>query len=93
MGYPLWDMVGDLAMARGLRGEQVDSDSRYLRGRVAAVIWIPGLAAALMLGGLTGSWVVGVMVIVLTLVAMTLIAFGPRRVVARLRRPSSLSSR
>jgi hypothetical protein len=32
MGYPLWDMLSDLAVARGLRGAEADSDDRHLRG-------------------------------------------------------------
>jgi hypothetical protein len=82
MGYPLWDMLDDLAMARGLRGAGSDSDARYLRGRVAAVLWIPGLALALIAGGFTGSWVVGVAVLIGMVFVMALVAWGPRRVVA-----------
>jgi hypothetical protein len=87
MGYPLWDMLDDLAIARGLQGAQLDSDSGYLRGRIAAVVWIPGLAIALVVGGFNDSWMLGLAVIVLTLIVMALIAFGPRRVLRRIRRP------
>ncbi|MGZ6300213.1 MAG: hypothetical protein ACXWMN_06945 [Candidatus Limnocylindria bacterium] len=59
MGYPLWDMLSDLAVARGRRGAEADSDGRYLRGRIPAAAWIPGIGLALLLGGWTGSWVVG----------------------------------
>ncbi len=86
MGWPLWDMLDDLAIARGLHGAQVDSDSRLLRGRVAAVLWIPGLAVALFAGGYTGSWAVGVACLAVTLALMILIAFGPRAIVHRIRR-------
>jgi len=87
MGYPLWDMLDDLAIARGLQGAQADSDRGYLRGRIAAVVWIPGLAIALVVGGFNNSWMLGLAVIVLTLIVMALIAFGPRRVLRRIRRP------
>lgn len=86
MGYPLWDMLNDLAVARGLRGADADSDSRYLRGRVAAILWIPGLAIALTVGGWNNSWVLGMAVIILTLVVMALVAFGPRRLAKAIRR-------
>lgn len=78
-GWQPWDLLNDLAVARGLRGGDADSDSRYLRGRIAAVLWIPGLGVALMVGGWTGSWLVGVAILVLTLAVMTMIALGPRR--------------
>ena len=86
MGWPMWDMLNDLAIARGLRGAGADSDRRYLRGRIAAVLWIPGLALALTVGGWTNSWVVAVLILVLTLVVMTAVAFGPRRITALIRK-------
>jgi hypothetical protein len=86
MGYPLWDMLDDLAIARGLRGAQADSDGSYLRGRIAAVLWIPGLAVALIVGGWNNSLALGLLVIALTLVVMALVAWGPRRLVGGLRR-------
>lgn len=82
MGWQPWDLLNDLAIARGLRGADADSDSRYLRGRIAAVLWIPGLAVALMVGGWTGSWVVAIAVLVVTLVVMAAVAYGPRRLKA-----------
>jgi hypothetical protein len=86
MGYPLWDMLSDLAVARGLRGADDDSNSRYLRGRIAAVLWIPGLAIALIAGGLTNSWLVGVACLLVTLAVMILTALGPRAIARRFRR-------
>lgn len=89
MGYPLWDMLSDLAIARGLRGANDDSNSRYVRGRVAAVLWIPGLAIALTVGGWTDSWVAGVAVLIFTLVVMVIVAYGPRRLASAVRRRAS----
>lgn len=87
-GWQPWELLNDLAIARGLRGGDADSDSRYLRGRIAAVLWIPGLALALILGGWTGKWAVGAAVVVLTLAVMVAVAYGPRRLKARIRRRS-----
>ena len=86
MANQLSDMTVDLAVARGGRGGDAGSNASYLRGRIAAVTWIPGLAIALFLGGWTGSWLVGVAVLGLTLIGMLMIAFGPRRLVADVRR-------
>ena len=88
MGYPLWDMLSDLAIARGFRGADADSDSRYLRGRIAAILWIPGLALALTVGGWMDSWLLAVGILALTLIAMAAVAFGPRRIASAFRRRS-----
>ena len=84
--------MADLAAARAGRGADADNDPAYLRGRMAAVLWIPGMAVALFAGGLTGSWEVGVAVVVFTLAVMSLVAYGPRRIAARLRRRSARPS-
>ena len=86
MGYQLWDMLDDLAIARGLADASVDSESNYLRGRIAAVLWIPGLAAALTVGGWNNSLGLGLAVIALTLFVMALVAWGPRRLAGGIRR-------
>ena len=86
MGYPLWDMLSDLAVARGLRGAEADSDGRYLRGRIAAAAWIPGMGLALLLGGWAGSWIVGLGVLGLVLACMYLYAVRPRWVATLVRR-------
>jgi len=60
MSFPLWDLAGDLAIARGggpVKTDPMDRpDSRSLRRRVAALLWIPGAAAALAVGSGTGVW-------------------------------------
>lgn len=86
MGYQLWDMLDDLAIARGLADARVDSQGRYLRGRIAAVLWVPGLGIALIVGGWNDSVPLGLVVIAVTLLVMSLVAWGPRRILARLRR-------
>ena len=60
MSFPLWDLAGDLAIARGggpVKTDPMDRpDSRSLRRRVAALLWIPGATAAIAVGGGTGLW-------------------------------------
>ena len=87
-GWQPWDLLNDLAIARGLRGGDADSDSRYLRGRIAAILWIPGLAVALTVGGWNNSWLLGVAIIALTVIAMLMVAYGPRRLTSAFRRRS-----
>lgn len=86
MGYPLWDMLSDLAVARGLRGAEADSDGGYLRWRIAAAAWIPGIGLALLIGGWTASWVVGLGVLGLVLAGMYLYAVRPRWAATLVRR-------
>ena len=88
----LHDFIADLAAARAGQGGDVDNNRSYLRGRIAAVLWIPGMAIALFAGGLTGSWEVGVAIVVLTVATMSLVAYGPRRIAARFRRRSAKPS-
>lgn len=64
MAWPLWDLAGDLAVARGGGPVETDStsgiDRRYLRRRIAAALWIPLAFGAIALGSGLDSWPVGV---------------------------------
>jgi hypothetical protein len=90
MSFSLWDLSGDLAVARG--GGPVETDpmerveGRRLRRRIAALAWIPGAFAALALGGFTDSWIVGVAAVVLLLVALWLFAERWDQIASRIKR-------
>ena len=78
MSWPLWDLAGDLAVARG--GGAVKTDpmervqGRNLRWRLAALAWIPGGFSAIALGSATGSWVIGLAAFVLLIAGLLLFA-------------------
>jgi hypothetical protein len=55
-GDHVGDLIDDYVFARGV-GDAED-DRRYLRRRVAAAGFVPGLLLVAMLGGWTQSWVV-----------------------------------
>jgi len=92
MSFPLWDLAGDLAIARGggpVKTDPMDRpDSRSLRRRVAALLWIPGAAAALALGSGTGLWWLSVPAFVVLIAGLWLFAEGTGGIRARLRRRS-----
>jgi hypothetical protein len=66
MSFPLFDLYKDLAVAQSSPGPPDDPtkadevEARTLRRRLAAIMWIPGAAGALALGGWSGSAIVGV---------------------------------
>jgi hypothetical protein len=80
MSYPLWDLAGDLAVAQAQPATPIDpaladaTEARTLRRRIAALLWIPGGAGVLYLGGWTRSGIVGVAGFVLLLVGLWLYA-------------------
>lgn len=92
MSFPLFDLVKDLAVARGLPETETDRDkidtaeARTMRRRLAALAWLPGLGLVLLLGGATNSAFVGVAGLVVLLVAMWLFAERGDRFGAWLRR-------
>ncbi|TMC51614.1 MAG: hypothetical protein E6J20_15500 [Chloroflexi bacterium] len=78
------EAVANLAFMRGAIGDK--NDGRFVRGRIAILIWLPGLLSVLLLGAWLQSWIVIAAGIPLLLVVMWLIVVGPRNVAAVLRR-------
>ena len=78
MAWPLWDLAGDLAVARGGGPVETDPmrriDSRYLRRRIVAVLWIPLAFGAIALGSGLDSWVTGLVAFAAVAVALWLVA-------------------
>jgi hypothetical protein len=77
MSYPLWDLASDLAVARSGLGSETDDDPRYLRGRIATMLWFPGGVLCLAAGAATGIPLIGVACFALLLTALWLFAFRP----------------
>ena len=92
MSFPLWDLAGDLAVARGggpVKTDPMDRpDSRSLRRRVAALLWIPGAAAVIALGSGTGLWWLSVPAFVVLIAGLWVFAEGTGGIRARLWRRS-----
>ena len=86
MSFPLWDLAQDLAIARGGNGPDAEADTRFLKGRIAGVLWMPGAAGSIFLGGLTGSFLVGALTFVATVAALATFVIGPRNIAAFVRR-------
>jgi len=80
MSFPLWDLAGDLAIARGggpVKTDPMDRpDSRSLRRRVAALLWIPGATLAIAVGSGAGLWWLSVPAFIVLVVALWLFAEG-----------------
>jgi hypothetical protein len=53
-------------------------EARTLRRRLAAIMWVPGAAGALALGGWSGSVIVGVAAFVVLVAGLWLFAEGGR---------------
>ncbi len=74
----LWDLAGDLPVARGGGPVETDPmrriDSRYLRRRVAAVLWIPFAFGAIALGSGLNSWVIGAVAFAAAIFLLWLVA-------------------
>ena len=89
----LWDLAGNLAVARGGGPVETDPmrriDSRYLRRRIAAVLWIPFAFGAIALGSGLGSWVAGAVAFAAVVVALWLVAERGDRLWAAVRRRRS----
>lgn len=90
MGYPLWDLAGDLAVARGGNGVKTDPmerpSSASLRRRVAAVVWIPAAFGAAAIGSGFGSWIAGVAALVVFTAVLAVVSERGDVVWARIRR-------
>lgn len=88
MSFPLWDLAGDLAVARGggpVKTDPMDRpESNSLRRRVAALLWIPGAAAAIAVGSGTGAWWLIVPAFIVLIAGMWLFAEGIDRIRALL---------
>lgn len=77
MSFPLWDLANDLAVARAGQGAETDDDPRYLRGRIATILWFPCGTLCLVAGAATGSIWVGLACFAVLLFALWLFAFRP----------------
>ena len=92
MSFPLWDLAGDLAVARG--GNAVETDplermeGRNLRRRVAALAWIPGAAVMVVLASLANNTFVTLALLGGLLLGLWLFAERWDQIVTRLRRKS-----
>jgi hypothetical protein len=92
MSFPLFDLVKDLAVARGPAQTETDPDkidaaeASTMRRRLALIAWFPGLGLVLLLGGVTNSALIGVAGIVVLLVLLMLLAERGDRFGAWLRR-------
>ena len=93
MSNDLWDLAGDLAVARG--GGRIRTDpmelveGRTLRRRIAALLWIPAAAGAVGLASLAGSWIVGVLAIAVVILVLWIFADHFDWILARIRRPKT----
>jgi hypothetical protein len=90
MSFSLWDLAGDLAIARGggpVKTDPMDRpDPRSLRRRVAALLWIPGAFGAIAVGSGTGWWPLGGAAFIVLIAGLWLFAEGTggiRRVLRR----------
>jgi hypothetical protein len=81
------EAVAHLAFMRGTIGSR--NDDSFLRGRIAILLWLPGLLSVLLLGAELQSWIVIVAGVSLLLITMWLIVIGPRQVLTLLRSRSS----
>ena len=86
MSFPLWDLAQDLAIARGGNGPDAKADTRFLKGRIAAVLWVPGAAGSIFLGVLSGSYLVGLLAFVAVVVGLATFVIGPRTIATFVRR-------
>jgi hypothetical protein len=90
MSFPLWDLAGDLAIARG--GGPVKTDpmelveTKSLRRRISALLWIPGAAVAIAIGSGTGVWLLTIPAFLVLFAGLWLFAEGTGGIRARLRR-------
>ena len=86
MSFPLWDLAQDLAIARGGNGPDAKADTRFLKGRIAGVLWVPGAAGSIFLGVLSGSYLVGLLAFVAVVVGLATFVIGPRTIATFVRR-------
>jgi hypothetical protein len=76
-GDHVGDLIDDYVFARGVGN--ADDDLRYMRRRVAAAAFVPGLLIVAVLGGLTHSAVVAVSGMAILVTATAVAIFLPRR--------------
>ena len=90
MAWPLWDLAGDLAVARGGGPVETDPtrriDARYLRRRIVAALWIPFAFGAVALGSELHSWVAGTLAFTAVVVVLWLVAERGDRLWSLIRR-------
>lgn len=86
MSFSLWDLSGDLAVARGAQNanvspEEADAfEASFLRRRIASASSVFALAIAVFLGGWSNSGVIGVGFAVLAIAGLWIYAERPARV-------------
>ena len=81
---PLSMFLMNLAFARGGFGE--DADQRFVRSRIAIMLWLPGLALITLLATWLQSLVVGLVGIAVLLVVLWLYTERATQVAALVRR-------
>jgi len=92
MSFSLWDLSGDLAVARGVQDAQVPPEeaeafeARFLRRRIASAASVLALALAVFLGGWSNSAPIGIGFAVLALAGLWIYAERPARVMRLLKR-------
>ena len=74
-GDHVGDLIDDYVFARGTGN--TEDDLRYLRRRIAAVAFVPGLLVVAMLGGWTRSGIVAITGLVVLVAATGLAIFLP----------------
>ena len=95
MSYPLWDLAGDLAVARGGGAIKTDPMEEVpaitMRRRLAALLWVPSATGVVALASWTGTWVVGVAGFAILIAALWLFAERGDKVLGRIRGPREAS--
>ena len=90
MAWPLHDLAGDLAVARGggpvATDPMVRVEGRSLRRRLAALLWIPGATGCAIIWSVTGSPVIGVATFAVLIAALWLFSERGERIWAAIRR-------
>ena len=71
------DAAADFALVKGMTAADAERNSSYLRRRMAAVAWIPGLLIVAMLGEWTQNGVVAIAGIIALIAAMFLYSERP----------------
>ena len=86
MGYQLGDLAHAVAVVRAGLDSDGDSEPQGLRLRVASLFWVTSLGVAYAVGALFRSLTVAIAVLGVAFVAMVVIAVGPRRALASIRK-------
>jgi hypothetical protein len=78
------DAAQDLAFTKGLSGGRAADSDRYLRRRLAAVLWIPATFVAILVGGAwLQNWALAVGLVVVESAGLAFYSEGPGRLWAR----------